>query len=151
MALGETYNGLNASATVRMTLLQPIAVLDDLRIHGQLANQPWAGDSQCGRSINNCQSESLSQVYCTSYLREVIDDLVGALQSQLALLLEAAGGVDSDGQVLAVVLSLGEILNIFKVAEGPRKQVCRHNWCAVKADDLVSGFLALLRLFLRHV
>ena len=134
-----------------MNLLQPIAVLDDLRIRGQPANQPWAEGSQCGRSINNCQSESLSQVYCTSYLREVIDHLVGALQSQLALLLEAASGVDSDGQVLAVVLSLGEILNIFKVTKRPREQVCRHDRCAIKADDLVSSLLALLRLFLRHV
>jgi hypothetical protein len=116
-ALGETYNGLNASATVRMDLPQPIAVLGYLQIHGQPADQPWARGSQCGRSINNCQFESLSQVYCTSYLREVIDDLVGTLQSQLALLLEATGGVDSDGQVLAVVLSLSEILNVLKITK----------------------------------
>lgn len=56
-------------------------------------------------------------MYNMSYLREVIDDLVGALQSQLALLLEAASGIDSDGQVLAVVLSLGEILNVFKITK----------------------------------
>jgi hypothetical protein len=59
----------------------------------------------------------MRQVFCTSYLREVIDDLVSAFQSQLALLLEATSGVDSDGQVLAVVLSLCEILNVFKVTE----------------------------------
>lgn len=90
-------------------------------------------------------------MYHTSYLGEVIDDLVSALQSKLALLLEAASCVDSDGQVLAVVLSLGEILDVLEVTKTPSQKVCRHDGCAVKADDLVSGLLALLRLFLGHV
>ena len=114
---GETYDGLNASSVWGMDLLRPINALDDLQIRGQPADQPWARGNQCGRSIRNGQSQSSCRMYNMSYLREVINDLVGALQSQLALLLEAASGINSDGQVLAVVLSLGEILNVFKITK----------------------------------
>ena len=76
---------------------------------------------------------------------------MGTLKRQLTLLLQATGGVDSDGQVLAVVLPPGEVLDVLKVAKRPRQQVGRHDWCPLEAHDLVSCVLALLGLLLRHV
>jgi hypothetical protein len=76
---------------------------------------------------------------------------VSALQRKLALILQATSGVDSDRQVLAVVLPLGEVLNVLEVAKCPSEQVCRHDWCALEAHNLVSCILTLLGLLLRHV
>ena len=76
---------------------------------------------------------------------------MSALQRQLTLLLQATGGVDSDGQVLAVVLPPGKVLDVLKVTKRPRQQVGRHDWCPLEAHDLVSCILALLGLLLRHV
>lgn len=76
---------------------------------------------------------------------------MGALQSKLTLLLQTTSGVNSDGQVLAVVLPPGKVLDVFKVAKRPCQQVGRHDRCPLEAHNLVSCVLALLGLLLRHV
>ena len=73
-----------------------------------------------------------------------------ALQCQFALLLQTARGVHPDGQVLAIIFPLREVLNVLEVTKRPRKQVSRHDRSLLKAHDLVS-ILALLGLLLRHV
>ena len=76
---------------------------------------------------------------------------MGTLKSKLALLLQATSGVDSDRQVLAVVLPPGEVLNVFEIAKCPCQKVCRHDGCTLEAHDFVSRVLALLDLLLGHV
>ena len=73
-----------------------------------------------------------------------------ALQSQLALLLQALSGIHPYRQIDAIVLSASEVLHIFEVSECPRQKVRRHDGRPVEADNLVS-ILALTGFFLMHV
>jgi hypothetical protein len=84
-------------------------------------------------------------------LGEVVDNLVGALESQLALVLEASGGVDSDGEILSVVLASGEVLDVFKVTESPSQEVGAHDGGTVERNNLCARLAALLDFLLRHV
>jgi hypothetical protein len=84
-------------------------------------------------------------------LGEVVDDLVSTLEGQLALVLEASGGVDSDGEVLSVVLASGEILDVFKVTESPSQEVGAHDGGTVERDNLGARLVALLDFLLGHV
>lgn len=72
-------------------------------------------------------------------LREVVDDLGGVLKSPHALLLEAAGGVDTDGELLAIVLAVGEGLDVLKVANSPGQEVGAHDRAALERDNLLVG------------
>ena len=72
-------------------------------------------------------------------LREVVDDLGGVLKSPHALLLEAAGGVDADRKLLAVVLAVRESLDVLEVTDSPGKEVGAHDRAALERDDLLVG------------
>ena len=54
-----------------------------------------------------------------THLREVVNDLVCALQRQSSLVLQAFGGVDPYGKTLPVVLPPGEILHVLEVTKRP--------------------------------
>ncbi len=83
-------------------------------------------------------------------LGEEVDSLRGVLQSPAALLLETASSVDANGELLAVVATVGEGFDILKVANSPGKKIGAHARRGLKGDDLpaVSGRLSLLD---RHV
>ncbi|KAI6764699.1 hypothetical protein HG531_012586 [Fusarium graminearum] len=56
-------------------------------------------------------------------LGEEVNDLGGVLKSPLTLLLETTGGVDTDGNLLAVVLAISESLDVLKVTNSPGQKV----------------------------
>lgn len=115
-------------------------------------DEPRHACEDCTYEFVDSQKIDLWQgIVDTEDLGEVIDDLVCTLQSKLALVLETLCGVDSDGQVLSVVLSPGKVLDIFKVTKGPGEEVRAHDWSLVKADDLCAGLVALLDFLLLHV
>jgi hypothetical protein len=60
-------------------------------------------------------------------LGEEVDDLGGVLESPLTLLLQTTGGVDTDGNLLAVVLAISESLDILKVTDSPGQKVGAHD------------------------
>ncbi|KAI6756739.1 hypothetical protein HG530_011337 [Fusarium avenaceum] len=56
-------------------------------------------------------------------LGEEVNDLRGVLESPLTLLLQATGSVDTDGDLLAVVLAVSESLDVLKVTDTPGQEV----------------------------
>ena len=100
----------------------------------------------------NSQEVNLGKrIVNTEDLREVVDNLVSTFESQLALIAKTLGGVDSNREVLAVVLASGEIFNVLKVAKSPSKQVGAHDRTALERHDLGRRLAALLDFLLRHV
>ncbi|GJC83687.1 hypothetical protein ColLi_06525 [Colletotrichum liriopes] len=77
---------------------------------------------------------------------EEVNDAGRVPQGPAALLLEAAGGVDADGQLLAVVAALGELLDVLEVADGPGEEVGAHLGAGLEGDELpaVLGLLGVL-------
>jgi hypothetical protein len=84
-------------------------------------------------------------------LGEVVDNLVAVVQGKMTLLLQTAGSVNPDGNVLAVVLALGESLDVLKVTNSPRQEVGRHDGRSLKDDGVEAVPLAGLDLLLGHV
>jgi hypothetical protein len=84
-------------------------------------------------------------------LGEVVDNLVAVVQGKMTLLLQTTGGVNPDGDVLAVVLALSESLDVLKVANSPRQEVGRHDGRSLKDDSMEAVPLAGLDLLLGHV
>ena len=84
-------------------------------------------------------------------LGEVVDNLVAVVQSKTTLLLQAARSVDPDRNVLAVVLALGESLDVLKVTDSPRQKVGRHDRRSLEYDSVEADPLAGLDLLLGHV
>jgi hypothetical protein len=101
--------------------------------------------------VNSQKIDLGKRILDTENLREVVDNLVSTLEGQLTLVLEASGGVDSDREVLAVVLASGEVLDVFKVTESPSQEVGAHDRCTVERDNLGARLVALLGFLLRHV
>lgn len=69
-------------------------------------------------------------------LREKVDDLRGVLQSPATLLLETTGGVDTDGNLLSVVLAVGQLLNVLKVTDSPGQKVAAHDGRRLEGNQL---------------
>ena len=84
-------------------------------------------------------------------LREIVDSLVSMLKSEAALLLEAPGGVDTNGQVLAVVLPAGEVLDVLEVSDAPCEEVGAHDRGPLEGDNVKARLRRLLDLLLGHV
>jgi len=82
---------------------------------------------------------------------EVVDNLVAVVQSKATLLLQTTGSVNPDGNVLSVVLALGESLDVLKVTDSPRQQVGRHDRRSLEDDSMEAVPLAGLDLLLGHV
>lgn len=60
-------------------------------------------------------------------LGEVVDNLAGGFERKPSLLLQAFGGINSDWKLTpALVLALGEALDILKLSECPRIEVRAH-------------------------
>lgn len=81
---------------------------------------------------------------------KVVNGLGGVLESVAALLLEAAGSVHADGELLAVVAALGESLDVLEVTDGPGQEVAAHDGSSLKRDEL-PALLGRLGLLDRHV
>jgi hypothetical protein len=60
-------------------------------------------------------------------LGEEVNDLRGVLESPLTLLLQTTGGVDTDGDLLAVVLAVSESPDVLKVTDTPGQKVGAHD------------------------
>jgi hypothetical protein len=101
--------------------------------------------------VNGQKVDLGKRVLDTEDLGEVVDNLVSTLEGQLALLLEASGGVNSDRQVLAVVLASGKVLDVLKVTESPSQEVGAHDRGTVERNDLGARLVALLDFLLGHV
>ena len=81
---------------------------------------------------------------------EEVNDLGGVLNSPLSLVLETAGSVNADGQLLAVVLALSVTLNVLEITQSPGQEISAHDGSALKGHDL-PALLAGLGLLDRHV
>lgn len=69
-------------------------------------------------------------------LREKVDDLRGVLQSPATLLLETTGGVDTDGNLLSVVLAVGQLLDVLKITDSPGQKVAAHDGRRLEGNQL---------------
>lgn len=56
-------------------------------------------------------------------LREIIDRAVGTFKREASLILKATGGVDTDGNALALVFALGHSLNVLEIANRPGQEL----------------------------
>lgn len=56
-------------------------------------------------------------------LGEIINSAMSTFESKTSLLFEALGGINANRDTLALVLAFGHSLNVFEVANSPRKKL----------------------------
>lgn len=67
---------------------------------------------------------------------------MGMLQGPPSLFLKAPSSIDPDRQVLPIVFPPSKVLHVLEISCRPCKEVCTHDWRAVKGDDLKAVLLA---------
>jgi hypothetical protein len=106
----------------------------------------------CTYKFMHCQQINLGKrIVNLKDFREVVDNLVTVVQRKATLFLQALCSVYTNGDVLAVVLALGESLDVLEVTNSPRQKVRRHNGCALEDNSVEAIALAGLDVFLWHV
>jgi hypothetical protein len=77
----------------------------------------------------DCQKIRLGKrIFDFEYFREVINRAVSTLKRKLSLVLETTGGVDANGNALALVFALGHGLNVFEVTNCPGEKLHINNY-----------------------
>lgn len=84
-------------------------------------------------------------------LGEVVHDLVTVVQGKASLLLQSACCVNSDRDVLSIVLALCERFHIFEIANCPCQKIGGHDGRTIEHNCVKSIPFARLDLLLRHV
>jgi hypothetical protein len=103
-----------------------------------------------GELVNSEQIGLGERVVNLEDLRKVIDDLGGLFEGPAALLLETTGGVDTDGDLLAVVASLSVGFNVLEVTDSLGQDVGTHDRRSLEGDH-VPAILGGLGLLDKHV